>query len=216
MLCLSSKPSIRPYYGQGDQVSYVSHIVSAPSVHCVPIEPTVATLFHVTWTPGTSLAFPMLFLLPRWTCSSFFCSFPLVCLENFFPTSSAPVEKRHSWWFLTHLPTTLSTISPLTPVLYNLGQRLGILDFPIVCPACGLNPQWSWHRLLTKFNLSTDIRFTAWESRPPLLFTGLKMSHVICKCRASFQSSREQEKAAFICLNGDRPSLSRGRKTYTK
>lgn len=37
---------------------------------------------------------------------------------------------------------------------------------------------------------------------------------MICKCRASFQSSREQEKAAFICLNGDKPSLSRGRKTY--
>lgn len=71
----------------------VTHIVSEPSVHCLLIEPTVATTFHVTWTPGTSLAFLRLFLLPRWTCSSFFCSFPLMCLENPFPTSSAPVQK---------------------------------------------------------------------------------------------------------------------------
>lgn len=90
---------------------------------------TVPTTFYVTWTPVTSLPFPMLFLPPRWF--RFFSGFSphLVSRQLLSNLLGSCPEDRADGSQLV-----FRSISPFIPVLDHLGQRLGIPDFLITVP----------------------------------------------------------------------------------
>lgn len=149
MLLFSSKPSIFPYHRQkGVKVSHVSHspqyTLSPHHMHtayCISCYLAPSNLTGLSNAVPPTYIDPFLFhllLLPRVSgvlLSSLLGSCPEDTAGECQPTS--PLFSAPSFYLSQHF--------------IILGQRQGILTFPIVCPACEQNAHWSWHMLFTKY-----------------------------------------------------------------
>lgn len=219
MLCLSSKFSLSPTLDK-ELKFLMCHIECAPSVCLASLVGTVPTKLHITWAPVTSFPFPMPFI-PRRQIHSFVL-FPS-CVPSC-PTCLAPIQKAQLLILSAPLHCIQHHLS-IYPSTGSFGAETRHPWYPDKSTLHGIQMH-SGHGTCYLLNvfLPSHNAFTVWVSRPPLFVHTVK-DRVMCyvnvepsstelRLREGNRGSVEQEKAASICLNGNKSSLNRERKAY--